>query len=68
MLLDLTMKQRLITYIAMAVTSLTIYSTFLSKHSPFMQTLFLGIISIMFSGDRPLHLFAVCATLPRDMK
>lgn len=68
MLLDLTMKQRLVTYVGMAVTSLTFYSTCLVHKSPFVQTLFLGLMSIIFSGDRPMHLYAVCASLPRDMK
>lgn len=68
MLLDLTMKQRLLTYTGMAVTTLTIYSTLLVRQSALLQTIYLGIISVLFSGDRPLQVYAVCATLPRDMK
>lgn len=68
MLLELTMKQRVVTYVSMAVTTLAIYSGFLAKHSPLVQTLYLGLISVLFSGDRPMHVYAVVATFPRDMR
>lgn len=68
MILDLTAKQRLMTYLGMSVCSLFFYGNFLVKQSPLLQTLYLGIISVIFSGDRPTLIFATIASLPRDMK
>lgn len=68
MLLELTMKQRVMTYVGMALTTLAFYSGFLVKQSPLIQTLYLGLISVIFSGDRPMHVYAVVVTFPRDMK
>lgn len=68
MLLELTTKQRLATYVGMGVCSLLFYGKFLVKQSPLLQTLYLGALSVAFSGDRPEQIFATVASLPRDMK
>lgn len=62
------MKQRVITYVGMALASIVCYSAFLTKQCAVVQTLYLGLMSVIFSGDRPMHVYAVCASFPRDMK
>lgn len=68
MFLELSSKQKLITYLVMSFVSLVIYSFFLVGKSVTIQTIYLGIISIIFSGDRPSVLYAVVRSFPRDMK
>ena len=68
MQVDLTMRQRIVTYAAMGLASILFYLFVLVKQCALVQTLYLGLISIIYTGDRPMHIYAVCATLKRDLK
>ena len=66
MLLELTKKQRVVTYAGITLASLILY--FLVRHSPMLQSLYLALVAVLFSGDRPTLIYATVASLPRDLK